>query len=550
MPRPRKHPFSERRTWLAIRLGSCAIALTSLVYGTAFAVVNDTRSFRMGFTTFPYDTTLESFMDLQDKLSDHGDLVAFHLNSGLPWQESLDQSPYHPNVEQEIADMQAMIGDGQEVYLALSALNEAKSGLAKYWASEKGLPLPSPWNGYGFDAPQVIDAYSNFAVDMIGRLNVTYLNVGIEAMPYLTQANSAMWASYVAFVEGVTTRIKAVHPDVMISVSMVLYPPGLMTMQQAGYDDLAPFIDYLCISAYPYAWPGSDDPATYPANWLTQLPEIADGKPVAVCETSFLGESLNDPATGWNIPGSEQTQEAYVSELLDTMHTMNALFVVWWSVVDFDRQYATWDPPMQASGVLWRDTGLYDGDVNPREALQTWDGWLNRDYVPGSGGGLDRPSEDCPVLDGWLTELQTLADLIGAGHVTHLIDLDGSGVPDSYEFALLAWGVCGDYSEQPDAMEAYSRNVTWARGTWLPTLGIGELFGAYFTLSQPLIDVFVPMLGITGTYETYQDANGEPFVGAADLDGDGMTNAQEYDAIIANGGGHAEFVEAATTPSN
>jgi len=29
---------------------------------------------------------------------------------------------------------------------------------------------------------------------------------------------------------------------------------------------------------------------------------------------------------------------------------------------------------------IWKDIGLYDENQNMRAALQTWDGWLNRQY--------------------------------------------------------------------------------------------------------------------------------------------------------------------------
>ena len=61
-----------------------------------------TRDFDMGFTTWPYDATVEAVNFVNTETSSRGDFMAHHLDGGIPWQEALDGTPYDPAVEAEI----------------------------------------------------------------------------------------------------------------------------------------------------------------------------------------------------------------------------------------------------------------------------------------------------------------------------------------------------------------------------------------------------------------------------------------------------------------
>ena len=64
--------------------------------------------------------------------------------------------------------------------------------------------------------------------------------------------------------------------------------------------------------------------------------------------------------------------------MLQEADELDAQFVIWFVVADYDELWGVlkwmvmFNPLMRA----WKDTGLYDGDLNPRPALQVWDDWL------------------------------------------------------------------------------------------------------------------------------------------------------------------------------
>ena len=68
--------------------------------------------------------------------------------------------------------------------------------------------------------------------------------------------------------------------------------------------------------------------------------------------------------------------------LLHEAAELDARLVTWWCVVDFDDlwQRALNSDPLAS---IWRDTGFYDSDLNPRLALEIWTSWLKRALASG-----------------------------------------------------------------------------------------------------------------------------------------------------------------------
>ena len=47
-----------------------------------------TRSFKMGFTPWPYADTLSAVNDIYAFIDGSADIVAHHIDSGVPWNEA------------------------------------------------------------------------------------------------------------------------------------------------------------------------------------------------------------------------------------------------------------------------------------------------------------------------------------------------------------------------------------------------------------------------------------------------------------------------------
>jgi hypothetical protein len=80
--------------------------------------------------------------------------------------------------------------------------------------------------------------------------------------------------------------------------------------------------------------------------------------------------------TTWSldVDGSAEWQAQYVEALCAEANALDAQFITWWSVTDFD---VLWETTLGGDPVaaIWRDTGLYDGALSPRAALDVWESW-------------------------------------------------------------------------------------------------------------------------------------------------------------------------------
>ncbi len=287
-----------------------------------------TRAFDMGFTTWPYDATVTAVNFVYTETSARGDFVAHHLD-----------------------------------------------GLAGNWGAGTNEQLLAPWDARDFDSPEVIQAYTAFATDMITRFQPTYFNLGIEASELLVN-DLTRFNRYVTFATQVTNTLRADFPDLRLMISVALKSPGSARAQtiEANIDPLIDLVDVVGISVYPYVFfdhADKGDPANLPANWFSQIQNIASGKPIAVAETAWIAERLEVPAFGVDVMANAQNQADYMAELFAEAEALDADFVVWWALVDFD---ALWSTALAEDPVarIWRDTGLFDESLNPRPALDIW----------------------------------------------------------------------------------------------------------------------------------------------------------------------------------
>ncbi|MFQ5690352.1 MAG: hypothetical protein ACE5HQ_08785 [Gemmatimonadota bacterium] len=339
-----------------------------------------TRSFRMGFTPFPYAATPQAANDLYQKVRDNGDMIAHHLDGGIPWPEALAGTAYDPAVEAELTDRLARTDPSEPVYLAITPLNGTRDGLADYWGSSQGLPRPGPWAARNLASPEVIDAFVNYSLDLIDRFQPRWFNYGIEVSE-LAFNNSGEFDRLLTFASQVYPRIKAAHPELPTFVSLAMKAPDIARAfkLQLAWGALEPFSDYVGASVYPYIFfsQTNGDPATLAADWLTQLRVLARGKPIVVAETAWIAEPLLIPEFGVNVAAVPQNQSDYVDRLLSEADALGAEFVVWFFAVDFDR---LWEGLLGRDPVarIWRDTGLWDESLTARPALSAWRDWLIR----------------------------------------------------------------------------------------------------------------------------------------------------------------------------
>lgn len=342
------------------------------------------RSFFMGFTPWLYEASTAAQDTTYSRLTAHGDIIKHHLLGGIPWQEALEGSAYPVNVEAELQGRLARTPARSEVFLAIDSLDASRTSLPLNRGATDNAPLTGAWVGRTWSSQAVIDAYIAYAEDMISRFQPGFFEYGTEASELLVN-DPVAFADYLIFAEAVYQSLKASFPDLTLMVSIALKSPGSAEMQliEAGIGPLLAYSDIVGISVYPYVFfshADRGDPANLPDDWLSQVDSFTEGKTLAISETGWIGEDLAIAAYSYAEFSDETKQNAYLEEVLQVANTRQMPLVIWWAVADFDTLWAVTlaqDPLAK----IWKDIGLYDGDQNPRQGLQTWDDWFVKERL-------------------------------------------------------------------------------------------------------------------------------------------------------------------------
>jgi hypothetical protein len=360
-------------------MAALSILFTACTKDKAGAVTSE-RSFYMGFTTWPYAFTDSAVQYTSEKANALGDLLAFHFDNGVPWNEALANTNYPQHILDDITAKASQVKPGHQLYVSLSALQTSRTAIALYRNTGDNQQLPSPWDTISFDNPMVASAYVNYCSFLIDQLHPIYFNYGMES-------NSHSWttqgfAKYKTFCSRVYTALKAKHPSLNIMVS-VMVDGDAKTFSNAA--ELMPYTDYVALSIYPYIYEGSAvygdaNPDDLPADWLSKMRAIAPDKKFGIAETGYIAEDLNLSNYGLTKHGTPEWQARYVSKLLAECNTLKAEFIVYWELRDYDQGWAY----LQSIGLTdqalttWKDIGLIDGDGNNRTSLTTWNEWLGK----------------------------------------------------------------------------------------------------------------------------------------------------------------------------
>lgn len=329
------------------------------------------RSFALGFTDFPHEVSIEALLAAYDVIERDGDMVTMHFDDGIPWPEALAGDEYDAEYMAEVNGKAGVIPDGHVVFLAITPIAFDRDALASYRSTAVNQPLPAPWDGYSFDHPNVIDAFINHAERMIAIYSPDYFAYAIEAN-ILYNNRPDLWPAFLSLAEQVYAAIKQSHPELPVFITLQAeWFNRDREAQSAAIRQLLPFTDMIAVSSYPFIDDAGVD--QLPIDYFSALADLAPEKPFAIAETSWPAEDVTEPYPVL-LPGSPSAQQDYVERLFADAETLDAEFINWFFTRDFDKQ---WEDvlsthPAATTLRLWRDTGLYDGDGNPRPALGTW----------------------------------------------------------------------------------------------------------------------------------------------------------------------------------
>jgi hypothetical protein len=331
----------------------------------------------LGLTPYSHDGGIEGLLAAFEIIERDANLAAMHFDGGISWPELLAGPTWSDAFDAEARGKASVIPDEHLVYLAVTPISFERNGLAAYYGTVSGQPLPAPWDTYAFNHPDVIEAYGRFVEQMVDLYQPDYLAYAIE--PNLLATNAPeQWPAFLELAAATYARIKASHPDlpVFVTLQAEVYYDDPVT-QTAIIEELLPVTDLIAISAYPFI--RQLEATALPTDYFTAFADLAPEKDFAIAETSWPAEPIGAPYPV-AIPADDAAQLTYVERLLADAHELDAAFVVWFFPRDFDAQWDTdlAQHPAAPTLRLWRDTGLYAGDGQPRPALEAWRAALDR----------------------------------------------------------------------------------------------------------------------------------------------------------------------------
>ena len=334
------------------------------------ATVSGSRPFRMGFTAFPHDVTVEAINQTRQFVRTNADLIAHHIE-GVPWAEALRNEPFPKELVSDRETKRSMTPPGAKVYLAVSP------GRGELKLAEKGTtPLPPELRGKTYDDPLVKKAYLNYCRRSLEFFKPDYLAIGIEVNEIFS-AGKDKWRAYVELHRQVYRELKKEHPDLPIFASYTLHNLIKARGEMLKVcQELMPFNDFVAISFYPFFISETPDAAF---KWLMESFDQF-GKPYAIVETNDTAERLQFPKSKLVLNGTPETQAAYARILLALADQRRFRFVVLFIHQDYD---TLWDAIKATAPELfmaWRDCGLIDERGRPRPSFAVWRDYFNRPF--------------------------------------------------------------------------------------------------------------------------------------------------------------------------
>jgi len=361
-------------TWIRWLVACCVVVLTP-VYGVAAETAK--RTFRMGFTGFPHDFTLEAVADARQFVRQNADIIAHHIE-GVPWAEALGDLPFQAKMIEEWQGKKATTTGGGappngKVYLAVSP------GRGDLKVAEKGLPLPPELKGKPYDDPLVMKAYLNYCRRAIEFFRPDYMAIGIEVNE-IYAAGADKWRAYLSLHKYVYEQLKREHQGLPVFASFTLH--GMLNARGkardemlSAYQQLMPYNDVVAVSFYPFIAGGTTfGGATQIASSLGWMTGNFDKfqKPYAVVETGEAAERLVFPKSKQVIAGTPAKQAAYYTELLAVAQARRFVFVITFVHRDYDALWEKMKDSAPEAFMAWRDCGLLDEKGAPRPAYEVW----------------------------------------------------------------------------------------------------------------------------------------------------------------------------------
>lgn len=327
----------------------------------------DTRNFEMGFSTWPYEPTVESVDDTYNFIANHADVYSEHLDLSVPWDAWMNDTELPAAFTDEIVSRKNRKIANAKLAVSVSFLNLSRNDIATDYDG-------APPTYTALNDKAIEDAYFKHLQYITNELNPDYLIVSIEGNELLMH-DPDKWEEYKLVMANIRNRMKTAFPTLPISESMTLHNlyqpsvdnPDKYINEVASY---ANALDFAAISFYPF-FKGLNDKVGF-QDALDFLHEKIT-KPIAFAETGHLSEDLEVESFDLFIPGNETEQKDYLETLLTSSQEENYLYVIWWTHRDYDVLWETFPDDVKDLGKLWISTGIVNENGAEKEVLSSWE---------------------------------------------------------------------------------------------------------------------------------------------------------------------------------
>ncbi len=326
----------------------------------------DSRTFEMGFTTWPYAPTLEAVDATYQFVQQNGDVYSEHIDANIPWSSWMNNDPLPQEFTNDILGRAQRKLSDVKLTLSVSLLNLSRDDLAFDYDGS----VPSY---VSFADEEIEDAYFKHLEYITDLMDPEYLIMALEVNELLVN-RPELWEGYKQLMDNLRPRISARFPTVQISESITLHNLFRPDVQDpdALIEDIITYansLDFVAISFYPY-FKGLSTKEDFQEAFDFLHREIT--KPIAFAETGHLSEDLSVESTNLFIPGNAEEQNDYLESLLTNAQEEDYEYVIWWTHRDYNELWETFPAEVRDLGKVWLSTGIINEDGVEKEAYSTW----------------------------------------------------------------------------------------------------------------------------------------------------------------------------------
>ena len=228
-----------------------------------------------------------------------------------------------------------------------------------------------------FDLARTKAAYLKYCIEAVKFFQPDYLVIGIEVNE-LMHNQPAMWDGYLDLQQQTYSALKALYPNLPVSVSLTgmhliegytdaTGSPAKFAQQQQALAQATAASDLFCLSLHSFISALLADQVA-DTDLLEQIFSLGP-RPVAVCETSYPAQTFELSGLTWNGDTAKQLQ--FFTNLFQVAQNHDAEFIINFVIRDYDDLWVALGSPEDINK-MWRDTGFYDEAGNARPVLNAW----------------------------------------------------------------------------------------------------------------------------------------------------------------------------------